>query len=107
MGQRRELKQLLIYSAAAMAGMVSSDGQSIDLYIPRKCNATNRLIQAKDKASVQLNIGHVNSDGVYTGEFTPMALCGFIRSQGEADGALDRLWTKQYEDRKRNNADES
>merc|ERR1712118_80554 len=99
----RSTRQAPHTKAAAMsAGMVNSDGQSIDLYIPRKCSATNRLIQAKDKASVQLNIGHVNADGVYTGEFTPMALCGFIRSQGEADGALDRLWTKVYEDAKRN-----
>ena len=40
------------------------------------------------------------ADGVYTGEFTTMALCGFIRKMGEADGFLDRLWTKCYEDNK-------
>merc|ERR1712137_1374216 len=94
------LLQLLTSSLAAMAGMVNTDGLNIDLYIPRKwfvrrncacihgpcsahrwrvacSSATNRLIQAKDKASVQLNIGHV-----------------------KADGALDRLWTKVYEDAK-------
>jgi small subunit ribosomal protein S21e len=37
---------------------------------------------------------------VYTGEWTTMALCGFIRSMGEGDGSLDRLWTKQYEESK-------
>ena len=40
------------------------------------------------------------ADGVYTGEFTTMALCGFIRGMGDGDGALDRLWTKCYEDSK-------
>lgn len=40
------------------------------------------------------------ADGVYTGEFTTMALCGFIRGMGEADGCLDRLWTKCYEESK-------
>ena len=40
------------------------------------------------------------ADGVYTGEFTTMALCGFIRGMGEGDGALDRLWTKTYESSK-------
>ena len=40
------------------------------------------------------------ADGVYTGEFTTMALCGFIRGMGEGDGALDRLWTKCYDDAK-------
>ena len=64
---------------------------------PLRSSATNRLIEAKDKASVQINIGHVNADGVYTGEYTTMALCGFIRGMGEADGAFDRLWTKSYE----------
>jgi small subunit ribosomal protein S21e len=38
---------------------------------------------------------------VYTGEYTTMALCGFIRSQGESDGALDRLFGKRLEDAKR------
>ena len=83
------------------AGMHNTEGVNVDLYIPRKCNATNRLIHAKDKASVQLNIGHVNADGIYTGEFTPFAMCGFIRSMGEADGSLDRLWTKTHEEAKR------
>ena len=80
--------------------MHNTEGVNVDLYIPRKCNATNRLIHAKDKASVQLNIGHVNADGIYTGEFTPFAMCGFIRSMGEADGSLDRLWTKTYDEAK-------
>jgi len=82
------------------AGQHNTEGINVDLYIPRKCSATNRLIQAKDKASVQVNIGHVNADGVYTGEWTTMALCGFIRGMGEGDGCLDRLWTKSYDDAK-------
>ena len=86
--------------SSAAAGTHNSEGINVDLYIPRKCSATNRLIEAHDKASIQLNIGHTNADGVYTGEFTTMALCGFIRSMGEGDGALDRLWTKVYEDSK-------
>ena len=125
-----------------------------------RSSATNRLIEAKDKASVQINIGHVNgeqqqqrqeqqqtrccgnsgkqlpeqqpeqqlcrnssfasrsashtltqpstlsfalssaADGVYTGEWSTMAICGFVRGMGEADGAFDRLWTKCYEDAK-------
>jgi len=86
--------------SSAPVGMHNSEGVNVDLYIPRKCSATNRLIEAKDKASVQLNIGHVNADGVYTGEFTTMALCGFVRGMGESDGSLDRQWTKCYTDAK-------
>ena len=37
---------------------------------------------------------------MYTGEFTTMALCGFVRAMGEADGSFDRLWVKCYDDAK-------
>ncbi|KAJ8623191.1 hypothetical protein MRB53_031720 [Persea americana] len=75
--------------------MQNEEGQNMDLYIPRKCSATNRLITSKDHASVQINIGHLDESGVYTGHFTTFALCGFVRAQGDADGALDRLWQKK------------
>lgn len=44
-------------------------------------SATNRLITSKDHASVQINIGHVDASGHYTGQFTTFALCGFVRAQ--------------------------
>ncbi|KAJ6288032.1 hypothetical protein OIU77_024138, partial [Salix suchowensis] len=50
--------------------MQNDEGQNMDLYIPRKCSATNRLITSKDHASVQLNIGHLDGNGHYTGQFT-------------------------------------
>ncbi|KAG6469625.1 hypothetical protein ZIOFF_070555 [Zingiber officinale] len=40
-----------------------------------------RLITAKDHASVQINIGHLDDNGVYTGQYTTFALSGFIRAQ--------------------------
>jgi small subunit ribosomal protein S21e len=40
-------------------GMYNDQGKLIDLYIPRKCAVTNKVIHAKDAASVQLNIGEV------------------------------------------------
>jgi len=60
-------------------------------YMPRKCSATNRLITAKDHASVQINVGHVDESGKYTGQFTTFALCGHIRATGESDAAVNRL----------------
>mmetsp|Transcript_31382 Transcript_31382/g.76894 ORF Transcript_31382/g.76894 Transcript_31382/m.76894 type:complete len:83 (-) Transcript_31382:361-609(-) len=65
--------------------------QIVDLYIPRKCSATNRLITAKDHSSVQINIGKVDEHGQYTGEFDTVALCGFIRGKGLADDAFYRI----------------
>lgn len=44
-------------------------------------SATNRLITSKDHASVQINIGHVDENGVYTGQFSTYALCGYVRAQ--------------------------
>ncbi|KAJ1470800.1 putative 40S ribosomal protein S21-2 [Baffinella frigidus] len=75
--------------------MQNSEGQTVDLYIPRKCSATNRLIQAKDHGSVQINIAHVDANGTYTGAYTTLALCGFIRQNGAGDSALTRIWDEK------------
>ncbi|XP_009803128.1 small ribosomal subunit protein eS21-like [Nicotiana tabacum] len=75
--------------------MQNDEGQNMDLYIPRKCSATNRLITSKDHASVQLNVGHLDEFGRYNNQFTTYAFCGFIRAQGDADSGLDRLWLKK------------
>ncbi|MCJ1480813.1 hypothetical protein MMC06_000968 [Schaereria dolodes] len=61
------------------------------LYVPRKCSATNRIIKAKDHASVQISVGKVDENGRYTGENQVYALCGFVRSMGESDDSLNRL----------------
>ena len=52
----------------------------MDLYIPRKCSATNRLITLKDQASVQINIRDLDELGRYTGTFSTFAICGFVRA---------------------------
>jgi small subunit ribosomal protein S21e len=55
---------------------------------------TNRLIHAKDHASVQINIGHVDEAGLYTQSYTTYALAGFLRGKAESDMALNVLATK-------------
>ncbi|KAF3973818.1 hypothetical protein CMV_002785 [Castanea mollissima] len=82
--------------------MQNEEGVITELYIPRKCSATNRLITAKDHASVQINVGHLDENGVYNGHFSTFALCGFVRAQGDADSGLDRLWQKKKAERKDN-----
>ncbi|KAG6498649.1 hypothetical protein ZIOFF_038370 [Zingiber officinale] len=42
---------------------------------------TLRFLGVKDHASVQINIGHLDDNGVYTGQYTTFALSGFIRAQ--------------------------
>jgi len=49
------------------------------------------LIGAKDHASVQFNIGLIDENGAYTGEFKTVAFAGFLRSIGGSDQALNRL----------------
>jgi len=75
--------------------MINDEGQMVDLYIPRKCAWTNKLITAKDHASIQINIGHLNEEGVYNGQFSTFALTGKVRAMGESDAALDLLWKKK------------
>ncbi|KAJ3094925.1 40S ribosomal protein S21 [Phlyctochytrium planicorne] len=68
--------------------------QIVDLYIPRKCSATGRLISAKDHASVQINVGEVDANGHFTGASKAYALSGFVRALGESDDSLNRLATQ-------------
>ncbi|KAI3895366.1 hypothetical protein MKW92_044572, partial [Papaver armeniacum] len=51
------------------------------LYFDQFSSATNRIITAKDHASVQLNIGHIDDSGIYTGHFSIFTLSGFVRAQ--------------------------
>lgn len=60
--------------------MKNAEGENVDLYIPRKCSWTNRLIEAKDHASVQINVGHLDQTGVFNGQYTTIALSGYVRN---------------------------
>ena len=40
--------------------MQNDQGEIVDLYVPRKCSASNRLIGAKDKSSIQINFCDVD-----------------------------------------------
>ena len=62
---------------------------------PPRSSWTNKLITAKDHRSVQINIGHLDESGLYTGSFSAFALTGQVRAKGDADSALDILWTKK------------
>ncbi|XP_077971713.1 small ribosomal subunit protein eS21-like [Styela clava] len=71
--------------------MQNDTGEIVDLYIPRKCSASGRIISAKDHASIQLNLGDVDENGRYTGSTKIYAICGEIRRMGESDDCLNRL----------------
>lgn len=57
--------------------MQNETGEFVDMYIPRKCSASNRIIAAKDHASIQINIADVDpTTGRMTGSNTTYAICG-------------------------------
>ncbi|CCG82025.1 40S ribosomal protein S21 [Taphrina deformans PYCC 5710] len=74
--------------------MENNEGKLVDLYVPRKCAATNRLIKAHDHASVQLNICDVDEEGKMLPTHTTFALCGFVREKGESDDCINKLATQ-------------
>merc|ERR1711953_712959 len=83
---------LIASSSLRVVKMQDDEGNIVDLYIPRKCSATNRLITAKDHASVQIEIAEVDEQGKMTGKKDIIALAGFMRQRGEADACLNRLF---------------
>ncbi|KAI8897350.1 40S ribosomal protein S21 [Globomyces pollinis-pini] len=75
--------------------MENERGQIVDLYVPRKCSATGRLINAKDHASIQLSVCEVDAEGrMIPGESKHYAISGAVRSAGESDDSLNRLATQ-------------
>ncbi|WVQ85082.1 hypothetical protein IAT38_007246 [Cryptococcus sp. DSM 104549] len=75
--------------------MENDKGVLVDLYIPRHCSATNRLITAQDHASIQLQIADVDAEGkAIKGSATTIAIAGKIRAQGDSDDSINRIATK-------------
>ncbi|CBK19728.2 uncharacterized protein [Blastocystis hominis] len=72
--------------------MQNDKGQNVELYIPRRCDWTNRVIDAKDHASVMINLAVIDPEtGIATGQVKTISLGGYIRSKGESDEALNVL----------------
>lgn len=77
--------------------MQNDKKEIVDLYIPRKCSWTNRLIRATDRGAVQFRVAQVEKDGTMKrGEYVYISLSGSLRSKGEADMAVNEL-VKQKE----------
>jgi small subunit ribosomal protein S21e len=72
--------------------MQNASGKVVELYIPRKCSYTNKILAANDTAAVQINVGDIDPEtGLYTKSYKTYALCGYLRSQAEADMGLSTL----------------
>ena len=72
-------------------GTINEEGVNVDLYIPRKCHATNRLIQSYDHSAIQIAIADVDANGVMNGKTTTFCISGHLRGFGDSDHAINRL----------------
>lgn len=84
--------------------MQNEAGEFVDIYIPRRCAVTNRLIGAKDHASIQIQFVDLdpNTGRMIGGSKKTYDLSGSIRSmvkyisfnaalQGEVDDCINML----------------
>lgn len=68
---------------------------------------TNKIITAKDHASVQINIGQLDEEGVYNSTFATFALNGQVRARvrcltssgcATQGGARPPCWSRAHSD---------
>lgn len=72
--------------------MQNDAGEVVDLYFPRKCSTSNRLISSKDHASIQIDFVEVDPDtGRKTNQVKRYVISGAIRRMGESDDSITRL----------------
>ncbi|KAJ4436350.1 hypothetical protein ANN_18981 [Periplaneta americana] len=76
--------RLSIVKKIVFINMENDAGEFVDLYCPRKCSASNRIIHAKDHASIQINIADIDpTTGRMTETSKMYAICGAIRRMQE------------------------
>ena len=75
-------------------GMTNEEGKVVDMYIPRKCSATNRVLGPKEHSAVQINVGEVDESGKYTRKNTTYSMAGFMRGKGESDASFNFLFER-------------
>ena len=71
--------------------MQNDEGKCVELYIPRKCSASNRLIHCRDNGAIQLTLADVDETGRATGSVKHYAISGVLRTMGESDDCINRL----------------
>lgn len=58
-------------------------------------SASNRIIAAKDHASIGLAFAELDDQGHVTGTNKTINICGEIRKMGESDDSINRLAKEQ------------
>jgi len=73
--------------------MQNDAGEVVDMYIPRKCSSSGKIIGAKDHAAVQMAIVDVDESGRALPSCKQVTICGELRKMGESDDCINR-WCK-------------
>ncbi|CAD8123031.1 unnamed protein product [Paramecium sonneborni] len=73
------------------AGMINDEKQVVDIYVPRKCQYTNMILNSSDYSSVQINVGQVDENGVYNKNNSTVILAGYLRQKGQSASALEAI----------------
>ena len=85
----------MIYTINRMAA--ADEKRSSEMYIPRKCSWTHKLLPASEKGAVQINVAALDpKTGVYKhNEFDTFVFASKIRSNAHSDKALAKLAFKK------------
>lgn len=84
------------FSLGKMTGTTNVDGLNTELYIPRKCSATSRIIGPADHASVQLILPKVDEEGrAVAGEEYVFDISGYLRNKGRSEWEFEKLLRSQ------------
>uniref|UniRef100_A0A914CT67 40S ribosomal protein S21 n=1 Tax=Acrobeloides nanus TaxID=290746 RepID=A0A914CT67_9BILA len=73
--------------------MQNDQGEYVEMYVPRKCSSSSRIISAKDHAAISIDFVEVDpqTGRLIPGKTTRYAICGDLRRNGESDDCLLRL----------------
>ena len=75
-----------------MRGCINDKHKLTDIYLPRKCDYTDRVITSKDYSSVQISVCDVKEDGtIDLSKSNLVTLCGYVRFTGQSDVALEKV----------------
>ena len=79
-----------------MKGNLNDDHKLTDMYLPRKCQYSDRLITPTDKSSIHLSICEVKADGtIDLSKSHIIPISGFVRQKGNGDVALEAVLKEQ------------
>jgi small subunit ribosomal protein S21e len=80
------------FTLGKMTGTTNNDGANMEMYIPRKCSATSKILGPHDKSSVQIVVPRVDAEGkVIAGSEDVFAISGYLRTKGRGEWEVEKL----------------